>query len=130
MEQSRPYPGRGRGASGELSGPANTEEKMRKDDKNLQVIKALIVDWEGLLRMGWPFSRAETWRRMKKTRRRSSGSRKDGTYKEWIEPNPNPFPPCQKLGDFPNSPPCWKVSAVLAYFETYGLQVSEDWYSA
>jgi hypothetical protein len=64
---------------------------------------------------------------MQPTILRSSGSRKNGTYREWVEPNPDPFPLCTKLGVFANSPPVWKVSAVLAYFEAHGLEVTQDW---
>jgi predicted DNA-binding transcriptional regulator AlpA len=65
----------------------------------------LIIDWRGLKRMGWPFSRAHTWRMMKAS----------------------VFPQACKLGDHRNSHPVWRVKEVLAYFESHGLKVTEDW---
>lgn len=73
-------------------------------------IKPLIVNWKGLRGMGWPFSRAHTWRLMF-----------DPDYAD------DPFPRCRKLGKHRNSPPVWRVMDVLAYFEAHGLQVTEDW---
>lgn len=73
-------------------------------------IKPLIVNWKGLLRMGWCFSRAHTWRKMF-----------DPKYAD------DRFPACHKLGKHPNSPPVWCVSEVLAYLEGHGLKVTEDW---
>ena len=89
--------------------------------------KALIVDWHGLKRMGWPYCRAQTWRLMENEILRSSGSRRKGTYREWLEPNPKPFPRCEKLGVVRNSHPVWRVIEVLAYFESHGLAVTQDW---
>lgn len=89
--------------------------------------KALIVGWHGLKKMGWPYSRAHTWRLMETEILRSSGSRRKGTYREWVEPNPDPFPRCMKLGPFKSSPPMWRVAAVLAYFEAHGLEVTKDY---
>jgi hypothetical protein len=90
-------------------------------------VKPLIVDWKGLQKMGWPYSRTHTVRLMATEIRRSKGSEAKGTYREWIEPNPDPFPQCRKLGTFRNAHPVWIVSEVLAYFETHGLQVTADW---
>ena len=72
--------------------------------------KPLIVNWKGLRSMGWPYSRAHTWRMMF-----------DPDYAD------NRFPPCRKLGKHRNSHPVWRVMEVLAYFEAHGLRVSEDW---
>jgi len=72
--------------------------------------RPLIVDWKGLKKLGWPFSRAHTWRMMY-----------DPDYAD------NRFAQCRKLGKFRNSHPVWRVKDVLAYFEAHGLQVSEDW---
>ena len=88
--------------------------------------KRLIVDWHGLKRMGWPFSRAHTWRMMQPEILRSSGSRRKGTYREWVEPNPVRFPRCKKLGSFRNSPPVWRMADVLAFFEAFDLAVTQD----
>lgn len=73
---------------------------------------ALIVDWKGLKQMGWPFSRAHTWRMM-------------------FDPNyaSDRFPRCHKLGKHRNSHPVWRVRDVLAHFEAHGLRVTEDWQS-
>lgn len=73
-------------------------------------IRPLIVDWKGLKRMGWPLSRAHTWRLMF-----------DPDYAA------NAFPACRKLGKHRNSHPVWRVSDVIAYFKTFGLDVIDDW---
>jgi predicted DNA-binding transcriptional regulator AlpA len=65
----------------------------------------LIVDWKGLKRMGWPYSRAHTWRLM------AAGE----------------FPRSFKLGSHRSSHPVWRVKEVLAYFEAHGLKVTDDW---
>ncbi len=67
--------------------------------------RPLIVGWKGLKKLGWPYSRAHTWRLMEAGK----------------------FPECKKLGAYRNSHPMWRVKAVLAYFEAHGLSVSEDW---
>ena len=72
--------------------------------------KPLIVNWKGLRKMGWPYSRAHTWRMMY-----------DPDYAG------NRFPPCRKLGKHRNSHPVWRVLDVLAFFEALGLKVAEDW---
>lgn len=69
--------------------------------------RPLIVGWKGLKVMGWPYSRAHTWRLMEA-----------GT-----------FPKAEKLGAFRNSHPMWRVKSVLAYFEAHGLKVTDDWYA-
>lgn len=69
--------------------------------------KPLIVGWRKLKEMGWPYSRAETWRRM---------SRGD-------------FPKASKLGKHRNAHPVWRVTEVLSYLESYGLKVTDDWYA-
>ena len=86
----------------------------------------LLVTWHGLKKMGWPYSKAQTWRLMEPEILRSSGSRRNGTYREWLEPNPRVFPRCKKLGSFRNSHPVWRLTEVLAYFEAFGLMVSQD----
>jgi len=72
--------------------------------------RPLIVDWKGLRRMGWPYSRAHTWRMMF-----------DPDYAS------NAFPACRKLGKHRNAHPVWTVSGVLSYFEAHGLKVTSDW---
>ncbi len=76
----------------------------------MSIVRPLVVGWKDLRRMGWPYSRAHTWRMMY-----------DPDYTD------DPFPRCQKLGTHRNSHPVWRVSLVLAYFEAHGLQVTEDW---
>ena len=62
----------------------------------------LLVSWDGLRRMGWPYSRVHTWRMMKAGK----------------------FPQCFKLGDqHRNSHPIWVHAEVLAYFRDHGLPV-------
>ncbi len=72
--------------------------------------RPLVVDWKGLRKLGWPPSRAHTWRMMY-----------DPDYGD------NRFPACRKLGSHRNSRPVWRVTEVLAYFEAHGLNVTEDW---
>ena len=84
----------------------------------------LMVDWHGLKRMGWPYSKAQTWRLMEPEILRSAGSRRKGTYREWVEPNPRLFPRCVKLGPFRNSHPVWRVADVLSFFEANGLKLT------
>ena len=54
--------------------------------------KPLIVDWKGLKRMGWCYSRAHTWRLMF-----------DPDYAA------DSFPKCRKLGKHRSSHPVWRV---------------------
>jgi predicted DNA-binding transcriptional regulator AlpA len=75
--------------------------------------RPLIVDWKGLRKLGWPLSRAHTWRMMY-----------DPNYGE------NRFPACRKLGAHRSSRVVWRVNEVLAYFETHGLKVTGDWYAS
>jgi hypothetical protein len=72
--------------------------------------RPLIVDWKGLKRMGWCYARAHTWRLMF-----------DPAYAD------SAFPKCRKLGTHRNSHPVWRVVDVLAYFESHGLNVTDDW---
>lgn len=59
----------------------------------------LLVDWKGLKALGWPYSRAHTWRMM----------------------NDGRFPRCHRLGRHRNSHPVWRMRDILDAFETYGL---------
>jgi hypothetical protein len=93
----------------------------------MSIIKPLVVDWKGLVQMGWPYGRTHTWRLMKST---IEVSRKvPGMKRRVVQeiPNPDPFPTCHKANSHFNSPPLWRVSDVLAYFEAHGLRVTEDW---
>jgi hypothetical protein len=86
----------------------------------------LIITWKDLQAMGWPYSRTHTWRLMKPTLRKSSGSKWKGTYKEWEEPNPNPFPRCRNF--FKHHRSCrvvWPYAEVIAYFEKNGIPIRE-----
>jgi predicted DNA-binding transcriptional regulator AlpA len=67
--------------------------------------RPLIVGWKGLKKLGWPYSRAHTWRLM------AAGA----------------FPEAVKLGDHRNSHPMWRVKSVLSYFKARGLDVKDDW---
>jgi hypothetical protein len=75
--------------------------------------RPLIVDWNGLKKLGWPLSRAHTWRMMY-----------DPDYGD------NRFPACRELGVHRNSHPVWRVAEVLSYFETHGLKLTDDWYAS
>jgi len=82
----------------------------------------LIVDYEGLVAMGWPYSKAHTWRLMEPEIRRSSGSRIKGTYKEWFVPNLRVFPRGRKMDDeCRNSPYVWRVSDILDYLKKHHI---------
>jgi hypothetical protein len=87
----------------------------------------LIVTWHGLKQMGWPYSRTQTWRMMEPTITRSKGGKRNGTYRQWVEPNPDPFPLCHKLNNYRHSHPVWIVREVIAYFERHGLDITADW---
>ena len=88
--------------------------------------RRLMVDWHGLKRMGWPYSKAQTQRLEESQILRSSGTRKKGNFKEWYEPNLDPFPRRVKFGAFRSSHPVWPYADVIAYFEAHGLKVNQD----
>lgn len=76
-----------------------------------------VVNFKGLKAIGWPNCRTHTMRLMETERTRSSGDRKKGTYREWVEPNPDPFPQAFKLGEFKSSPLVWWLHEVIAWLE-------------
>jgi hypothetical protein len=86
----------------------------------------LMTDWHGLKGTGWPYSNTQTERWEQPEILRSSGSRKKGTYKEWLEPNLDPFPRRIKFRSDRNSHPVWQYDEVIAYFEAHGLKVNQD----
>jgi hypothetical protein len=92
-------------------------------------VKPLVVDWNGLKKMGWPYSRPQTYRLMDEEVRAPKQRLKRGQDAQMI-PNPDPFPRCGKLTSHRNGHPVWRVAAVLAYFEAHGLQVSQDWHNS
>jgi predicted DNA-binding transcriptional regulator AlpA len=59
----------------------------------------LIVDWKTLKALGWPYSRAHTWRLMREGR----------------------FCQSHKIGNHRNSHPVWRYKDVIGWLETYGL---------
>lgn len=80
--------------------------------------------------MGWPYSRAQTWRLMRETvvvTERVKGQKRRVARE--IE-NPDRFPQCFKLTVHQNGHPAWRVTEVLAYFDAHGLRVSGDWYAS
>lgn len=91
--------------------------------------KPLVIDWHGLKRMGWPYSRVHTDRLMKEeiTLSKRVGGRGSRAREYWDIPNPDPFPQGRRLGAFPTSRYVWRVKDVLDYFEAHGLPVSDDW---
>lgn len=90
--------------------------------------KPLIVDFDGLKKLGWPYSKTQTWRLMKAT---ITISRKVGDRRvSKVIPNPDIFPACHKIGSHPNSPPMWRFTEVLHHFEKRGLSVTDDWNSS
>jgi len=70
----------------------------------------LYISWKALLnRLGWPYSRANTWRMM-------------------FEPAyaHDPFPACRKFIAHRNGHPLWYTPEVLDYIKRHGLPVPED----
>ena len=86
----------------------------------------LMIDWNGLVRMGWPYSKTQTQRWEEDEILRSSGSQQKGTLKEWLEPNLDPFPRRVKFRKTRNSHPVWPFAKVVAYFEAHGLEITKD----
>jgi len=92
----------------EVSKKTSTSDS--KEDALVELVvsvRPLVIDWRGLKQLGWPNSRAHTWRMM------AAGK----------------FPKAHKLGDHFNAHPVWRVAEILAYFEAHGLAVMEDWLS-
>lgn len=79
--------------------------------------RPLIVDWKGLKALGWPYSRAHTWRLM-------AGGWEDAKG-EWIAVR-RPFPACRKLGDGPNGHPVWEYEKVVEYLRDFGIDLASD----
>ena len=92
-------------------------------------IKPLVVTFAGLLRMGWPYSRANTYRMMA-AEIPDPEHKPVGVEEQRMIPNPDPFPVARKLKPHRSSHPLWVVSQVLDYFEKHGLPVSEDWHNS
>jgi len=86
----------------------------------------LMIDFDGLKRTGWPYSVPHTDRMEKPMILRSSGSRRKGTFKQWYEPNLDPFPKRVKFRNDRNSHPVWPYKEVIAYFKAHGLRVEQD----
>ena len=80
---------------------------MARNGRNHR-FKPLVLDWNGLVRLGWPFCREET----------INPKRNNGRY-------PQSF----TLGTHLNARRLWRVKDVLDYFESYGIKVTEDWYA-
>lgn len=87
----------------------------------------LIVDFDGLVKLGWPYSRVHTWRKMAPTITVSKKVKGLKNRVAEVIPNPDPFPSGTKLGWHKSSPYVWRVADVLAYFEAHGLKVTNDW---
>jgi hypothetical protein len=86
----------------------------------------LYLTWSALKQLlGWPYGRAQTWRMMQTTIRRSRGNVKEGTFVTWVEPNLDPFPRCAKLGNFRSSHPQWYTPDVVDYYRRHGFRVPE-----
>lgn len=71
----------------------------------MSTVKRLLVSWSDLKKMGWPYSRAHTWRMMKNGK----------------------FPQCSKLLlEIRNSHPVWKYSDIVAYLKSRGLTIDDE----
>jgi hypothetical protein len=92
----------------------------------MTTLKRQMIDWCGIQKLGWPNSDTTTERWEQPTILRSSGSREKGTFKEWHEPNLDPFPRRVKFRNHRNSHPVWPYAEVIAYFEAHGLKVNQD----
>lgn len=70
------------------------------------------IDWKGLKALGWPYSRAHTWRMI-------DGGYEDA-YGKWhaIEP---PFPQCVKVGSGKFARCLWERRKLEEYFKLTGL---------
>lgn len=89
--------------------------------------KPLLVSWKQLKELGWPYSRAQTWRLMQE---KVQVTRKAPGLKRRVAeeiPNPRRFPACRKLGPYRNSHPVWLLSDVLDYFRAFGLEVPQNY---
>ena len=87
--------------------------------------RKLMLDWKGLKALGWPYSRQHTFRMMEKHIEISRKTR-NGDREELVIPNPDPFPPCVKLGYHRNSHPVWSYDDVAGYFRAHGLHVPDE----
>src|SRR6516164_11052690 len=96
---------------------------VRRLTMELIVRLPLYLNWKALKQLlGWPYGRSQTGRLMQKEIRRSKGDRRKGTYREWLEPNPDPFPACSKLcPGFRSAPPLWFTPDVLAWMGRRGM---------
>lgn len=85
----------------------------------------IVVNWKVLKELlGWPYSRAHTWRLMQESYEVERRTKEEGIVVIVIR-NPDPFPPCFKLGEFQNSPPVWLTKDVLAWFRRRGIPLPE-----
>lgn len=79
--------------------------------------RQLMVDWKGLKELGWPYSRAHTWRLMDGGWENAKG--------EWVAVERR-FPPCARIGNGPGARLVWPYQAVLEYFQQCGLTLPSD----
>jgi len=63
----------------------------------------IIIDWKNLKKLGWPYSRTDTVRKMKAGK----------------------FPQSFKLADHRNSHPVWAYAQVVAHFQSRGLTIED-----
>lgn len=66
--------------------------------------RRIIVSWKELKQLGWPYSRAHTWRMMR-----------DGRFAQ-----------CFKLGGHRNAHPVWRLQDVLGWLESYGCVIRDE----
>ncbi len=59
----------------------------------------MVVSWKTLKELlGWPYSRAHSWRLMQESYEVEHRTKEEGIVVVEIR-NPDPFPPCFKLGE-------------------------------
>lgn len=84
--------------------------------------KPLMIDWDGLVKLGHPFSRTHTQRKEAATITVTRTLR-DGRKEKRVIANPDPFPQRVKLGPHQSSPVVWNLQEVLAYYRKHGLNI-------
>ena len=79
----------------------------------------VLITWNELKAMGWPYCKTHTVRKMEPKIEVSSHYGKETR----IIDNPDPFPKATKLGWHSNSPLVWVKKEVIAYFKRHGINI-------
>jgi hypothetical protein len=93
----------------------------------MKLYLSLYLNHEGMrTKLGWMYTPNHTAKLCKPTILRSKGNRKDGTYRQWSEPNPDPFPAPVKAFAYRTSPKVWYMPDVIAWLRRHGFPVPND----